>query len=101
MIDGEVFRRLSDEGYIINVARGPIADTDDLRAALEAVDVAGAGLTSFPRNHPHRTTCCAITPLSSHRHTLRGTRRRRTSNAARPRPKTSDVRRRGNHSRTS
>lgn len=52
LIDADVFERFSDEGYLVNVARGPIVDADDLLAALEAGEVAGAGLDVFPREPP-------------------------------------------------
>jgi D-3-phosphoglycerate dehydrogenase len=52
LLDADVFERFSDEGYIVNVARGPIVDTDDLLAALDAGDLAGAGLDVFPEEPP-------------------------------------------------
>jgi D-3-phosphoglycerate dehydrogenase len=61
LIDATVFDALADHAYLINVSRGPIVDTDDLYAALEAGDVAGAGIDVFPDEPPS-----ADDPLRDH-----------------------------------
>jgi len=52
LFDAGAFDRMRDRAVLVNVARGPIVDTDDLHAALEAGDVAGAGLDVFPEEPP-------------------------------------------------
>ena len=53
----EQFRRMKRTAYLINVGRGAIVDLADLTAALEAGEIAGAGLDVFeteplPAGHP-------------------------------------------------
>lgn len=43
----EQFRQMKPEAYFINIGRGVIADLTDLTAALEAGEIAGAGLDVF------------------------------------------------------
>lgn len=52
LFDAGAFDRMRDRAVLVNVARGPIVDTDDLHAALEAGTVAGAGLDVFPEEPP-------------------------------------------------
>ncbi|SDZ95327.1 D-2-hydroxyacid dehydrogenase (NADP+) [Haloplanus vescus] len=47
MFSTEEFDLMRDDAYLVNVARGPIVDEDDLVAALDAGDIAGAGLDVF------------------------------------------------------
>ncbi|WP_248897989.1 D-2-hydroxyacid dehydrogenase [Haloplanus halobius] len=47
MFSTEEFDLMRDDAYLINVARGPIADEDALIDALDAGDIAGAGLDVF------------------------------------------------------
>ena len=52
LLDGDAFERMSDDAYLVNVARGPIVDTDALRTALDSGEIAGAGLDVFPEEPP-------------------------------------------------
>lgn len=52
MFDADAFARMKPEAYLVNVARGPIVDGDDLLAALDADEIAGAGLDVFPDEPP-------------------------------------------------
>lgn len=52
LFDMAVFNRLDADAYLVNVSRGPIVDTDDLRSALNAGKLAGAGLDVFPEEPP-------------------------------------------------
>ncbi|WP_127088498.1 2-hydroxyacid dehydrogenase [Aquabacter cavernae] len=44
LIDAQVLEALGPRGYLINIARGSLVDTDALIAALHAGQIAGAGL---------------------------------------------------------
>ena len=44
LVDREVLRALGPRGYLVNVARGTVVDTDALIAALTAGEIAGAAL---------------------------------------------------------
>ncbi len=46
-MDREVLRAIGPQGYLINIARGSVVKEDDLIAALEAGEIAGAGLDVF------------------------------------------------------
>jgi phosphoglycerate dehydrogenase-like enzyme len=53
----EQFQRMKNSAYLINIGRGAIVDLSDLTAALEAGEIAGAGLDVFeteplPPGHP-------------------------------------------------
>jgi glyoxylate reductase len=57
LIDAEALRRMRDDAYLVNTARGPIVDTDALRQALEQGWIAGAALDvtdpePLPADHP-------------------------------------------------
>ncbi|MFC4451247.1 D-2-hydroxyacid dehydrogenase [Halorussus aquaticus] len=47
MFGAPEFRRMRDDAYLLNVARGPIVNEDALVDALDAGDIAGAGLDVF------------------------------------------------------
>jgi len=57
LVDAEFLEAMKPTAYLINCARGSIVDTDALLAALEARQIAGAGLDVFspeplPDGHP-------------------------------------------------
>jgi phosphoglycerate dehydrogenase-like enzyme len=57
MINAELFSLMKPTAYFVNTARGPIVNQDDLTAALQTGQIAGAGLDVFeeeplPVNHP-------------------------------------------------
>lgn len=47
LVDADVFAALPETALVINIARGPIIDEDDLIAALDAEEIAGACLDVF------------------------------------------------------
>ena len=47
LVDAEVLKALPDDAILINIARGPVVDTDDLLAALDRGEIGGAGLDVF------------------------------------------------------
>jgi D-2-hydroxyacid dehydrogenase (NADP+) len=47
MVDEAVFAAMRDDAYLVNVARGPVVDTDALVDALETGEIAGAALDVF------------------------------------------------------
>jgi phosphoglycerate dehydrogenase-like enzyme len=74
-------RRMKPTGYLINVGRGAIVDLTDLTAALQAGEIAGAGLDVFeteplPADHPLWAManviitphCAATSPRVAQRH---------------------------------
>lgn len=52
LVNAEVLRALGKKGFLINVARGSVVDTQALIAALEADAIGGAGLDVF-EDEPH------------------------------------------------
>ncbi len=57
LFDRQRIQRMKKTAYLINIGRGVIVDLDDLTAALQAGDIAGAGLDVFeteplPADHP-------------------------------------------------
>ena len=57
LVDAAALAALPDSALLVNVARGPVVDADALLAALDAGDLAGAGLDTFdeeplPENSP-------------------------------------------------
>jgi hydroxypyruvate reductase len=54
IVNAPVLRALGPEGYLVNIARGSIVDEAALVAALQAGEIAGAGLDVFEDEpHPH------------------------------------------------
>jgi lactate dehydrogenase-like 2-hydroxyacid dehydrogenase len=47
LVNAQVLRALGSEGILVNVARGPVVDSDALARALQAGTIAGAGLDVF------------------------------------------------------
>lgn len=47
LMNAEAFRKMKPNGYLVNLARGAIVDNDALIAALDAGEIAGAGLDIF------------------------------------------------------
>lgn len=69
LFDADAFARMQPTARFINIGRGPIVRTDDLVAALDSGEIAGAGLDVFeqeplPANHPLWNMQSAI--LSAH-----------------------------------
>jgi phosphoglycerate dehydrogenase-like enzyme len=57
LFDADMLRRMRPDAWIVNVARGPLIDTDALVAALERGEIAGAALDvtdpePLPDGHP-------------------------------------------------
>ena len=61
LFDADAFARMRESASLVNVARGPIVDTDALCAALDRGEIAGAGLDVFPDEPPAREN-----PLRDH-----------------------------------
>lgn len=49
MIDFDVLKALGPKGYLVNIARGSVVKEDDLLAALQNKDIAGAALDVFAK----------------------------------------------------
>ncbi len=52
MFNMDAFRKMKNTAFLINTARGPLVDTADLAAALDAGEIAGAGLDVLPTEPP-------------------------------------------------
>ncbi|ESS06999.1 MAG: lactate dehydrogenase related dehydrogenase [uncultured archaeon A07HB70] len=52
LFDAAAFERMREHAVVVNTARGAVVDVDDLLAALEAGEVAGAGLDVLPEEPP-------------------------------------------------
>jgi D-3-phosphoglycerate dehydrogenase len=61
LVDVGAFQRMKDTAFLINVARGPIVDERSLIDALDAGEIAGAGLDVFEVEPP-----AADSPLRGH-----------------------------------
>jgi hydroxypyruvate reductase len=51
-VDAKILRKLGEDGYVVNIARGSVIDQTALIAALEAKTIAGAGLDVYA-SEPH------------------------------------------------
>lgn len=52
MFNMDAFKKMKNTAFLINTARGPLVDTADLAAALDAGEIAGAGLDVLPTEPP-------------------------------------------------
>lgn len=52
MVDADALARLDDSSVLVNVGRGPVVDSDDLLAALEADEIKAAGLDVLDEEPP-------------------------------------------------
>jgi phosphoglycerate dehydrogenase-like enzyme/glyoxylase-like metal-dependent hydrolase (beta-lactamase superfamily II) len=68
LIGADQLKAMKNTAYLINIARGGVVKTDDLAAALQRNQIAGAGLDvtdpePLPTNHPlMKLANCIITP---------------------------------------
>lgn len=53
LVNAEVLQALGPDGYLVNIGRGSVVDTEALAAALRAGRIAGAGLDVY-ESEPHR-----------------------------------------------
>ncbi|WP_042877987.1 2-hydroxyacid dehydrogenase [Cupriavidus necator] len=69
IVDAAVLDALGKDGYLINIARGRLVKEDDLVAALEAGQIAGAGLDVFvdEPNVPEALFAMGNVTLQAHR----------------------------------
>ncbi|SJM48896.1 D-isomer specific 2-hydroxyacid dehydrogenase family protein [Gulosibacter sp. 10] len=71
LIDRDRLRAMKPNAVLVNIARGPLVDTDALVEALEAGEIYGAGLDvtdpePLPEGHPlYSSERCIITPHSA------------------------------------
>jgi|TARA_B100000315_G_scaffold22788_2_gene19765 D-3-phosphoglycerate dehydrogenase len=52
MFNMDAFKKMKSSAYLINTARGPLVEINDLAAALDAGEIAGAGLDVLPEEPP-------------------------------------------------
>jgi hydroxypyruvate reductase len=51
-VNADIFKRLGEDGYVVNIARGSVIDQEALIAALAGKTIAGAGLDVYAKE-PH------------------------------------------------
>ncbi|WP_213772930.1 2-hydroxyacid dehydrogenase [Bradyrhizobium sp. dw_78] len=67
-VDANILKKLGEDGYVVNIARGSVIDQDALVAALTDKTIAGAGLDVYARE-PHAPDALTALPnvvLSPH-----------------------------------
>ena len=52
MFNMDAFKKMKNSAYLINTARGPLVEINDLARALDAGELAGAGLDVLPEEPP-------------------------------------------------
>jgi D-3-phosphoglycerate dehydrogenase len=52
MINADALKKMKKEALLINTSRGPLVDVDALASALDAGEIAGAGLDVLPQEPP-------------------------------------------------
>ena len=76
IVNGDIFKRLGEDGHVINIARGSVIDQQALVAALRDKVIAGAGLDVFAREPqaPDELTALPNVVLAPHLggHTMEG-----------------------------
>lgn len=60
-VNADILKRLGEDGYVINIARGSVLDQEALIAALKDQTIAGAGLDVYAKE-PHAPDALAIFP---------------------------------------
>lgn len=60
LVDAEVLRALGPQGFIVNIARGSVIDTDALAAALRDGTIAGAGIDVYETEPPPPALIAAL-----------------------------------------
>ena len=60
-VNADILKRLGEDGYVINIARGSVIDQDALVKALADKTIAGAGLDVYARE-PHAPDALTVLP---------------------------------------
>src|SRR5215472_8178582 len=60
-VNADILKRLGEDGYVINIARGSVIDQDALVSALSDKSIAGAGLDVYARE-PHAPDALTTLP---------------------------------------
>jgi lactate dehydrogenase-like 2-hydroxyacid dehydrogenase len=68
VVNADILKRLGEDGYVVNIARGSVIDQDALLAALKDKTIAGAGLDVYARepNPPGELTALPHVVLTPH-----------------------------------